>query len=138
MIWSKARTKKRSHNESGFTLMEMTIAIPLVALSGGFMVTILGNSLIAINKNAVVVQSAAAVEQQVKDLKNTKNCYELTQALATPQEMIEENSDRIYTITSELVEEKCSPGNNQVYIEVTRDSNGDRMYKTTTSVYFAE
>lgn len=141
--WRDTSNSKKK-NESGFTLMEMVIAIPLITLTGGFMVAVIGNSMLRMNENTLMTNAGAETELVVENLKKSRSCYELNNLVATDWE----NSSDInssnqantvrnkFTITSSYEGEECVSGSsNLIKVQARSDKDNKVLFETTTSVY---
>lgn len=71
--------RKFDKNQKGFSLIEMVIAIPLIALSGGFVVTIIAQSFSIVNDNQTINKAGVEIQSVMDEAKNSKTCYELNQ-----------------------------------------------------------
>jgi len=69
--------RKPNKDEKGFSLIEMVIAIPLIALSGGFVVTIIAQSFGIVNQNQAINAAGTEVQSIMDEVKNAKTCYDL-------------------------------------------------------------
>lgn len=149
--WGKHKTTLKK--DEGFTLMEMVMAIPLVALSGGFIISTLGNSMMRINDNTRAVNASDEISRITQDLKNQTSCYKLEQRMTaynttenTPVNNTERND---FTFENEFTQDGASvPGlkceknaANEITVKAVREKNDGTetiVFQTTTAVYISE
>lgn len=133
--------KKVEKDTSGFTLMEMVIAIPLIALTGGFVLAIIGSSITTINNNATLSQAASESQSTVKTFKEARNCYQLETKITENEEReVEVRSGRVFTIIVPEIE--CESGiANHITVQAVQDTASGAskvIYQTSTAVYISE
>lgn len=139
---SKVGEKRQqlANDDSGFTLMEMVIAIPIIALTGTFIMAVIGSSITTINNNATLSQAAAETQSVVKSFQESNNCYQLETKVAENEEReVEMKSGRTFNIMVPTVE--CEKGTaNEVVIEAVQGSGDSEkvIYKTSTAVFISE
>lgn len=71
--------RKLDKDQKGFSLIEMVIAIPLIALSGGFVVTIIAQSFSIINQNQAINTAGVEIQNVMDEAKNSKTCYDVNE-----------------------------------------------------------
>jgi len=137
----------KNNRESGFTLMEMVIAIPLITLTGGFMVAVIGNSMLRMNENTLMTNAGAETELVVENLKKSRNCYELNNLVDTEWENTSEiNSSNEankarnkFRIVSSYADETCVAGSsNTIKVQAVSDKDSKVLFETTSSVYIGK
>lgn len=136
--------RKPDRNEKGFSLIEMVIAIPLIALSGGFVVTIIAQSFSIVNDNQAINTAGTEIQNIMDEARNANNCYDLESMEETPKvikKFESTNSPTDFKITTTATECKHfgTDSKNQV-ITVTAtakkgaDGLGKVLFKNSTSV----
>lgn len=74
--------KKPDKDEKGFSLIELVIAIPLLAVSAGFIVSVIAQSYETANTNQAINMAGIEVQKIMDDANLAKNCYDLENAVA--------------------------------------------------------
>lgn len=69
--------RKLDKDQKGFSLIEMVIAIPLIALSGGFVVSIIAQSFGIVNTNQAINNAGVEIQNVMDEAKNSKTCYDV-------------------------------------------------------------
>lgn len=133
--------KNVKKDTSGFTLMEMVIAIPLIALTGGFVLAIIGSSITTINNNGNLSQAASEAQLTVKTFKESRNCYQLeTKVTENEEREVEVKSGRTFKIVVPEIE--CESGMaNHITVQAVQDTASGTpkvIYQTSTAVYISE
>lgn len=71
--------RKLDKDQKGFSLIEMVIAIPLLALSGGFVVSIIAQSFGVVNTNQAINNAGVEIQNVMDEAKNSKTCYDVNE-----------------------------------------------------------
>lgn len=85
--------KRKPKNEKGFSIIEMVIAVPLIALSGGFIAMIIGQSVTVASSNQAINSAGVEIQNTMDKVRAAQNCYELEKAI------LDENATKIDNVS---------------------------------------
>lgn len=139
---SLLRKKLSNMDDSGTTLIELVVAIPLMAITSGFILLVLAQSAQTNVVNQSISLAGTHVQQIMDNTRGARNCHELTLATTVPDVPV--GSVAVISFTSTIDNNSgdtagCSPGNIMtVKTTANQKINGvqDRiLYHSSTSVY---
>lgn len=137
--------RKLDKDQKGFSLIEMVIAIPLIALSGGFVVTIIAQSFGVVNTNQAINNAGVEIQNIMDEARSAKTCFDLEQIKGdkTIKKFASTNSHPTdFTITTTFDKTCATYGassQNQVITVTSKawqgnSSTGKVLFKNQTSV----
>jgi type II secretory pathway pseudopilin PulG len=131
------KNRKNRKNSDGFTILEMAVSIPLLALVGGAVVFGMSKSLIIMHENNMAISAGSEVQRVMDILKNSDSCYDLESKISD-EGFFEIDASKGFNLVPDVINE-CLPGSSlTIHIEAIRESNSRVLFETTTKNFIPE
>lgn len=131
------RKSLKSHrdkiDDNGFTIIEMVVAIPMLALVGGIVILTMGKTLSIVDQNSTAIKAAGEIRNTMNEAREATSCYDLKSFTGIKKVSTDDTSP--FTITTELVG-NCVTGKNNVFKSTAiQDKNSRKLFESTTKIF---
>ena len=136
----RLKDKFKNRGSEGFSLIEMVTIIPVVAITGGFIIILIAQGIQSSAESAAISSAGMAVSARATELRSSYNCYDLNQKAK------ENNYIKIYKqpagrkdIAVKTNVSNCSAGSNaEVSIAGRENGNNRILYSETIEIFISE
>lgn len=120
---------KRSRDETGSSMLETIISIPLLMIIAGMLAFGMVKSLIVLKDNNLAITAANSVQTAMKTLKEAKSCYDLNVAL-NDESLFAVDDSKGFKISHTVTD--CSPDSSvTIHLEATSNATSRVIFETT-------
>lgn len=136
----RLKDKLKNRGSDGFSLIEMVTIIPVIAITGGFIIVLIAQGIQSSAESAAISSAGMAVSARATELRSSYNCYDLNQKAK------ENNYTKIYKqpagrkdIAVKTSVSNCSAGSN-AKVSITGRENGNTriLYSEIIEIYISE
>lgn len=121
---------ERKRSDSGSTMIETVITIPLLALIAAMLAFGMAQSLMAMHQNNMAISAGSDIQKTMNVLQEAQSCYDLKTALAD-ESLFAVDDDKGFKISHTATE--CGADSSvTIHLEAVRTSDSQVIFETTT------